>query len=168
MPKSSWLFLISLNLLVILNICAQETTTLPKNSKIRFYESEFTFPKGVVGKPITHEFAFINEGKIPLKIDSVKASCGCTTPQWTSEMIMSGGKGKITATYNMGHAGTFNKSITVSISDGQKIVLYIKGEAYDKENVKNPSQIAPSNNINSTKEIKKSILEPKKEKKGTP
>ena len=103
----------------------------PDGSKIKFTESEFNFPEGPVGKPVTHEFVFINEGTAPLVIENARASCGCTTPKWTTEAVLPGGKGFLSATYNMGHAGSFNKSITVTTKGAETVVLYIKGNAVD-------------------------------------
>lgn len=103
----------------------------PDGSKIKFTESEFVFPDGPVGTPVTHEFVFINEGTAPLTIENARASCGCTTPKWTTDAVPPGGKGTLTATYNMGHAGSFNKSITVTTKGAETVVLYIKGNAVD-------------------------------------
>jgi hypothetical protein len=103
----------------------------PDGSKIKFTESEFAFPDGPVGTPVTHEFVFINEGTAPLTIENARASCGCTTPKWTTDAIPPGGKGFLSATYNMGHAGSFNKSITVTTKGAETVVLYIKGNAVD-------------------------------------
>lgn len=108
-------------------------------SKIKFSESEFDFGKKPVGTPVTHEFEFTNVGTAPLVLENVRASCGCTTPLWPKEPIAPGQKATISATYNMGHAGAFNKSVTVTTKDGETIVLYIKGDAFDP----NPPAEAP-------------------------
>ncbi|MBX7225081.1 MAG: DUF1573 domain-containing protein [Chitinophagales bacterium] len=113
-------------LLVALTSFAQDG-----GSKIKFTESEFDFGKKPVGTPVTHEFEFVNVGTSPLVLENVRASCGCTTPQWPKEPIAPGQKATISATYNMGHAGAFNKSVTVTTKDGETIVLYIKGDAFD-------------------------------------
>ena len=77
------LFLIGVSFLIVFaNADAQEISTKAPtmNPKMKFAESEFVFPKGIVGKPVTHEFFFINKGTEPLKIESATASCGCTSP----------------------------------------------------------------------------------------
>ena len=67
------------------------------------------------GTQATYEFKFINTGKEPLIISNVQASCGCTTPQWTSEPIAPGKSGKITVTYNStDRPGPFTKTVTVT------------------------------------------------------
>lgn len=103
----------------------------PDGSKIKFLESEFTFPEGPVGTPVTHEFVFVNEGTAPLTIETARASCGCTTPKWTTEQVLPGQKGSVSATYNMGHAGSFNKSVTITTKGAETVVVYIKGNAID-------------------------------------
>lgn len=81
----------------------------------------------------TYTFNFKNTGKSPLKLTDVKASCGCTTPQWTRDAVAPGAIGTITATYSTtGRPGEFNKTITVkSKADDQPderiTVLTIKG-----------------------------------------
>ena len=66
---------------------------------------------------VTTVFEFKNEGMIPLILNSVRASCGCTTPKWTKEPIEPGATGQITVTYNPnGRPGRFQKTITVNIT----------------------------------------------------
>ncbi len=76
------------------------------------------------------KFKFKNTGKEPLILTNVKASCGCTTPQWPREPIMPGQEASIKAVYNSkGRPGNFNKSITVTSNDSEAPtqVLYISG-----------------------------------------
>lgn len=87
------------------------------------------FGKIKQGVPVTHEFKFVNKGKVPLIITNVAPSCGCTTPEWTKDPIAPGMEGHIKATYNAAAQGTFNKSITVTANiENGYTVLYIKGE----------------------------------------
>jgi hypothetical protein len=78
---------------------------------------------------VSYQFEFTNNGNSPLIIQEVKASCGCTTPEWTREPIIPGEKGIITAAYNPEkRPGTFNKSLTIaSTANSQKVRLYIRG-----------------------------------------
>lgn len=112
--------------------------------KIKFKEVEHNFGNAPQGKPVTHEFVFTNEGTEPLILESVKASCGCTTPEWSKEPIMPGKTGTIKAQYNMAREGTFRKSITVTTKSGETVVLYVSGNAVPQtEGVEgsNPSMI---------------------------
>ena len=77
---------------------------------------------------VTTVFEFKNEGMIPLILNSVRASCGCTTPKWTKEPIEPGATGQITVTYNPnGRPGRFQKTITVN-SNAPVVKLTIRGE----------------------------------------
>ncbi len=76
-------------------------------------------------------FWFTNTGNEPLKITSVRASCGCTASDYTRDDIPPGKKGFVEATYNPERRpGNFSKSITVSTNDPEhpNIVLTIKGD----------------------------------------
>jgi len=81
-----------------------------------------------VGK-VSHDFVFTNDGKAPLVIQQVTASCGCTTPQWTKQPIAPGAQGKIRVTYTAtGRPGNFTKTITVANnSDENPVQLTIRG-----------------------------------------
>lgn len=91
---------------------------------ISFVSRGFDFGniKEETGK-VTHDFVFTNTGKVPLVIQQVTASCGCTTPSWTKQPIAPGAKGKITVTYSAtGRPGTFTKTITVNNNSTESIV----------------------------------------------
>ncbi len=81
------------------------------------------------------DFIFTNEGEVPLVINSVRASCGCTTPSWTREPVAPGQKGKISVSYNpKNRPGGFNKTITVqSNAENATVVLHITGRVEQKE-----------------------------------
>ncbi len=89
-----------------------------------------TFPEEN-GK-VSCSFEFKNIGKADLVLQSVKASCGCTTPDWTKEPVKPGETGVVKATYNAtGRPGSFTKTITVKSNAGEKR-LTIKGEVIPK------------------------------------
>ncbi|MEP1097271.1 MAG: DUF1573 domain-containing protein [Cyclobacteriaceae bacterium] len=72
-------------------------------------------------------FNFVNGGDQPIKITNVKASCGCTTPDWSKEEVMPGESGFIKARYNpRNRPGKFRKSLRVSTTGEQK-TLFISG-----------------------------------------
>ncbi len=77
-------------------------------------------------------FKFTNTLTTPLFIKGVRASCGCTSPNWSKAPIEANGEGEISATYSAaGRPGHFQKSITVTFSNGTEDfvkVLYIKGK----------------------------------------
>ncbi|MBS1951905.1 MAG: hypothetical protein OJF59_001392 [Cytophagales bacterium] len=108
-----------------------QTVTAPKTDMATFAWETTTHEFGKVkqGTPVTYEFKFTNNSKVPLIITNAAPSCGCTTPSWTREPVMPGGQGHVKATYNAAAAGIFDKTITVSANiDGGIVILHIKGE----------------------------------------
>ena len=102
------------------------------------------------GGSVTTEFAFINNSGRAVKILDVKPSCGCTTPDWTREVIESGKTGVIKASFDpRGKAGYFNKSIAVTTDLGISIMLQIKGSVEAKPN--NPYEFDVTNGAIQTK-----------------
>ncbi|GAH09098.1 unnamed protein product, partial [marine sediment metagenome] len=84
---------------------------------------------------VTCKFSFTNTGSIPLVINRVIASCGCTSPAWSKEPVMPGRKGFVEATYiSKNRPGGFNKSLSVFSNAAKKaVVLRIKGEVIPKK-----------------------------------
>lgn len=82
------------------------------------------------GGPVTYSFQFANVSNRPVKILSVQASCGCTTPDWTKDPVAPGTSGFIQASFNpKGRPGYFNKSLTVTTDfDSNPVILQIKGQ----------------------------------------
>ena len=74
-------------------------------------------------------FEFTNTSDVPLVVNVVRTSCGCTRPEWPEEPVSPGGKGKIGITYNTRLPGNFQKSITVySNAEDSPVKLMIKGK----------------------------------------
>lgn len=100
---------------------------------VKFEETTYDFGsiKEEDGR-VTHVFRFENTNATPISIKNVKASCGCTTPNWSKAPIAPGETAEITVTYNAsGRPGKFQKSVTVTLTNGQEDftkVLYIKGD----------------------------------------
>ena len=108
---------------------------------IQFVTSQHNFGTIAEGPAVSFDFEFKNTSDKPIQLESVRASCGCTTPFWSKDPIAPGATSKVTATYNTkGRPGNFHKTITVKSSVGQK-VLTIKGMVE-----KAPSSSVPANN----------------------
>jgi hypothetical protein len=104
--------------------------------QLNFREETFDFGTIEEAKgPVTHEFVFINNSPRPVKILKVQASCGCTTPGWSKDVIPPGKEGFIQASYNpKGRPGFFTKSLTVTTDlEANPIILQIKGQVSDEE-----------------------------------
>ena len=106
---------------------AQEQPT--EGAKIQFAEKVINYGKIEKGANGTRVFKFKNEGTEPLVLNSVRASCGCTTPKWTREPIAPGAEGNITVKYDTNRMGNFHKTVTVNSNATNKtVVLTIKGQ----------------------------------------
>ena len=105
-------------------------TSFSQKPKISFDESEHNFGNiEEKGGKVSHKFTFTNNGKNPLRILSVKPSCGCTTPDWTKDEIKPGNQGYIIAEYNpKGRPGVFRKSLSIVTNDNQRALIFIKGK----------------------------------------
>ena len=114
---------------------------------MKFKEETHNFGKIPQGIPVNTVFTFTNYSKEPIVLTNVKASCGCTTPEWTKTPVMPGQKGTITVQYNAASMGAFRKSMTVNykVGDGEDhtINLFIEGEVIPKSDVEG----APADNI---------------------
>jgi len=117
---TSVLFVLTLNLK---SQVVDDTTTV-----IAFEKTVNDYGTIQQGSDGTCEFRFTNQGKTPLILQNVTASCGCTVPSWTREPVEPGKQGVISVKYNTNLVGTFAKSVTViSNAKNSPVVLTIKG-----------------------------------------
>lgn len=116
-------FTTALLLLFVAGATAQE------DAAIQFEETTHQFGNIEQGKPVTHVFTFTNTSDAPVKLSNVRASCGCTTPDWTREEVAPGATGEIKVRYNAAAMGNFTKTVTVQYEGGERpVILYIKGK----------------------------------------
>jgi hypothetical protein len=118
-------------LALIANVGFSQKATDAKGdfASIQWDGATYDFGKIKQGVPVTHKFTFTNKGKTPAVITNAQPSCGCTTPDWTRDPVMTGGEGYVKATFNAMALGPFDKVITVSANtEGGVILLHIKGE----------------------------------------
>lgn len=84
-----------------------------------------TIKKGSDG---SSTFTFTNKGQKPLILSTVRASCGCTVPEWPRQPIAPGEKAEIKVKYNTNIAGNFSKTITVvSNAANSPVILRVRG-----------------------------------------
>ncbi len=103
--------------------------------KFSFEIEEHDFGTVVEGDKAEKVFKFKNVGNEPIVISNVKASCGCTTPDWPKNPILPGEENSVKAIYNSkGRPGRFFKTITITSNaeEGMKR-LTIKGNVTKKE-----------------------------------
>lgn len=123
---------ISISLILAILIC------LPFSNQAQTAKSQITFEKlqhnfGTFKEELgvqSVSFNFKNAGTVPLILNNVQASCGCTTPEWTREPVAPGAKGLIKVSYDpRNRPGVFNKTIRVSSNaENADVVLTILGE----------------------------------------
>jgi hypothetical protein len=112
------------------------TVSAQQAKQLQFKEEMYDFGKVSEEKgPVTHEFVFTNNSPRPVKIITVQASCGCTTPGWSKDPVAPGKTGFIQASFNpKGRPGFFTKSLTVTTDlDANSIILQIKGQVSSED-----------------------------------
>jgi hypothetical protein len=80
------------------------------------------------GDKVTHVYKFKNTGAVPLIIETVRPSCGCTAPNWSKEPIPVGGTGEVEVVFDSkGKPNAQNKTVTVTANTWpQSTVLRFK------------------------------------------
>lgn len=124
-----------LSSILLLLLCAP---LLWAQGKFEFNKEIHDFGNIDEGTVATYEFVFTNVGNQPIILQSVSASCGCTTPYYTKEPVLPGNKGVIKVAYNsLGRPGAFTKSITIHSNASEPIkTLLIKGYVHPKTQAK--------------------------------
>lgn len=98
--------------------------------KMEFEEDAFNFGTIKEGEVVEHVFKFKNSGDFPVVLAQVSASCGCTTPTYTSTPVKPGEFGEISVKFDSnGQIGQQQKIITIA-SNAEKPVttVQLKGE----------------------------------------
>ena len=126
----------------ISNANAQSVTSPAQQDKdaLILKETEHDFGSIPQGKPVYYYFEIVNNTKMPLKLDHVQASCGCTTPEWNKEPIAAGATDKIKVGFNAAAEGHFEKTITITFNGSNTKQLKIMGNVW-----KAPTGSAPAN-----------------------
>lgn len=101
-----------------------------KPAEFKFEAETHDFGKIPLDKPVTYTFNFTNVGEIPLIINKVEPSCGCTVGEFTKTPVKNGEKGFIKVTVKKsGSPLPFNSAVTVTSNARTTTkVLYLKGE----------------------------------------
>jgi hypothetical protein len=112
----------------------------PKKAKPNVTFAQTTIEKLniVNGADESFVFQFKNTGKVPVMITNVATSCGCTTAKKPEEPIAPGKKSEIIVKYDTKRVGEFTKTITITTSVGEPIVLTIKGSVQPAATVAQP------------------------------
>lgn len=113
-------------------VADQDTTG---QSVIEFESMVHDFGMIVEGEMVVCYFDYTNNGDGDLVISSVETTCGCTTPDWSSEPLKPGGKQQMKVIFDArGRSGIQRKVITVrSNAANPSVELTVKAEV--KSNV---------------------------------
>lgn len=106
----------------------------------KFQTEYHDFGRITDGEQVKYKFRFTNVGKSNLIISDVKPTCGCTTPDWTKEVIPPGGEGFVEALFNstgrgeIGSGTEQEKSVEVFFQNSAKerITLTFKATVVKK------------------------------------
>jgi len=113
--------------LTITGNAAYSAAEKDKMPHIEFESLAYDGGTAIEGEKITYAYQFTNTGKSDLKIESVKASCGCTATAPKDEIIKPGESSEIVATFNsQGRVGQQRKTITVRTNDPDQPVVQLK------------------------------------------
>jgi hypothetical protein len=84
-------------------------------AKMTFENNMYDFGEVKEGDVVKHEFKFTNTGKVPLLINNVHSTCGCTVPEWPKEAIQPGQSNTIKVEFNTKGKPDFQeKPVTIS------------------------------------------------------
>lgn len=129
--------------MAILAVAHSQNETAPGNSAdpLQANKMEHDFGQIAQGKPVYTSFEFKNTSTSPIKLEDVRAACGCTTPEWSRDPIAPGASTTIKVGFNAATEGPFNKPVTITYNNGQLgKTLVIKGTVW-----KAPEGAAPAN-----------------------
>jgi hypothetical protein len=131
MPRN--LLLCSLILLALAGCQARSQSTdqtgKTTGPKITFDQTGFDFGLIPYNSRGEHIFTFTNSGTEPLLITNCVKGCGCTSVNWTKELLRPGEKGMIKVVYNTRKIGYFNRGVDVYSNDvsNYKVSLRLRG-----------------------------------------
>jgi hypothetical protein len=109
---------------------AEPVSNLPLTT-VEFMEDNHNFGEIPEGDKVSKTFKFKNTGANPVKVENVKPSCGCTTPDWSREAVAPGAEGFVTVEFDSkGKNGVQKKSVTVTFenTDPKNKMLQFQGE----------------------------------------
>jgi len=115
---------------LIAGIALFGTFALASAQTITFDKTTYEYGQIKPNSDGTRFFTVTNTGDKPLIISNVKASCGCTTPEFSTTPIAPGKSAKIKVGYATANVAPFQKMIEVFSNDpvNSRSVIYIKGE----------------------------------------
>ncbi len=121
-------------ILIIMLMCSCSTSIIRNDAAIEFSNKSYDFGKIPFKKETSHLFEFKNSGKSSLVIYDVKASCGCTVPEWSKKPIRQGEIGQLNIKYDAAFPGVFQKTLEIFYNGPNSPArIEIKGEVKKQE-----------------------------------
>ncbi len=93
-------------------------------------EATHDFGKIPYGKAAEFDVVIKNISKDSVKIETVKAGCGCTTPKWSAGPFAPGETFKVTMGFNGYTEGKFEKFVDIVFANGLSKQVKFFGEGY--------------------------------------
>jgi len=93
----------------------EQNAVAGKSAKIEFLEKGVhDFGQITEGDTVEYLYKFVNKGELPLMINNITASCGCTTPDWPREPVAPGQESAVRVRFNSrGKQGEQRKSVSI-------------------------------------------------------
>ncbi|UAM98031.1 DUF1573 domain-containing protein [Polaribacter litorisediminis] len=105
---------------------------LSKKTTIKLENQHYNFDKLKLFKADSIYFSYKNIGENDFKIESVKASCGCTIPFWSKKKLKPNDIDSILVVYDSNKKGRFSKEIfIVSNNETSPLTLRVSGIVMD-------------------------------------
>ena len=121
---------------VLFTIIALMAFAVSSNAQgvLKFETEKHDFGTLAEGPVARYSYSVTNTGTAPVVISRAMASCGCTTPEWSTDPILPGATSEIKVGYNTsGRPGNFKKTITVtSNAENSTVILTINGSVTPK------------------------------------
>jgi len=120
--------------ILVLMVVGVSTTFAQSTAKFEFKSEVIDYGDIQNGADGVRTFQFKNVGTVPLIIDNVYSSCGCTVPTWTKAAIAPGKSGEIQVKYDTSRVGPIRRTITIySNTDEPTRAVKIKGRVLDPD-----------------------------------
>ncbi|ARK11929.1 DUF1573 domain-containing protein [Fibrivirga algicola] len=93
----------------------EQNAVAGKSAKIEFLEKGVhDFGQITEGDTVEYLYKFVNKGELPLMINNITASCGCTTPDWPRDPVAPGQESAVRVRFNSrGKQGEQRKSVSI-------------------------------------------------------
>lgn len=134
-----------LNFLLILTLLA---CTMGAQPAVFFSRTEADLGTLLWKEPGTATFSITNRGDKPLLISYVETDCGCTRAIWTDTPIEPEKSGEVSATFDAGQLGRFQKMVAVyTNADEAPYYLTLRGHVVSKPETHNDTHPYQIGNI---------------------